>query len=131
MTALETRDKDQYRFGFTIMDRDKELLLVEWNPYHKGLPKIRTTPISCTKHWAIPNALFSSTPSLNDFDKFLTSRCFDRTREDAPQLLEWYGLAEYCPLGICKKSFGCKMEDFIWIRFDGMENTHYDDIKLR
>lgn len=131
MSALEFRNKDQYRFGFTIMIMNRELLLVEWNPYDSKLPKIKTTPITCNKHWAIPNALFSSNPTLSDFDKFLESRCFERTREDAPQLLKWYGLAEYTPLGICKKSFGRKMEDTVWIRFDDMENTKYYNIKLR
>lgn len=131
MTALASRNRKLYKFGFTIMHKNEEILLVEWNPTSKGTPKVKTTPISRTKHWAVPNALFGSCPSLADIEKFLESRCFDRTRDDTDQLLKRYQLSAYHPLSICKKSYGRKMEDMVWIRFDDMETVTYDNIKLR
>lgn len=129
-SALQLRDKNKYHNGFTIMWENTELLLVEWFPYKKRLPYFKTTPISCEKHWAIPDELFTK-PTRAIFERFLESRCFDRTCEDAQQLLKWYGLPEYLPLSICKKSYGIKSEDFLWIRFDGMEHLRYDDIRLK
>lgn len=69
-SALQLRDMNRYHNGFTVMWQDTELLLVEWFPYKKSLLHFKTIPISCKKHWAIPDELFTK-PTLTVLKGFL------------------------------------------------------------
>lgn len=72
-------------------------------------------------------------PSIQDFENFLESRCFPKTRRNCKQLLRDLDLPYYSPILIVQKTHGRQYEDFSWIRFKGEEGkVDYErDIKLR
>lgn len=59
---------------------------------------------------------------------FLEYRCFEKARPDCDEILEYYGLTEYNPWEIVKKTHGRLWEDYLWIRFEG-ENLTWDDVR--
>ena len=61
---------------------------------------------------------------------FLESRCPERNRDNIKELLDNWGLVEFDPLGIVRKTHGLMFDDWTWIRFEGEEIT-YDEIKVR
>lgn len=56
------------------------------------------------------------TPTFADYEKFLESRCFPRTRDKMKLLLEELDLNSYDPLAIIEKTKGRMAEDAMWIR---------------
>lgn len=69
-------------------------------------------------------------PNYLAFIDFLESRCPPRERANLNELLSNWGLLEYDPLAIVKRTHGMMYADFIWVRFDG-EDISYDQIKIR
>jgi hypothetical protein len=59
----------------------------------------------------------NETPSFSDYEKFLESRCFPRTRDHVKWILRDLGLDSYEPLTIVKKTAGRMAEDDMWIKF--------------
>lgn len=55
-------------------------------------------------------------PDWNDFEKFLESRCFPRTRADIDLILEELELEEYEPLAIVERTGGRMAEDMQWFK---------------
>lgn len=55
-------------------------------------------------------------PDWEDFEAFLEERCFPRTREALPLILEDLGLEFYDPLAIVEKTKGRMAEDLQWLR---------------
>ena len=72
-----------------------------------------------------------SAPTIEDFMRFLESRCFPRERRNCEQLLNDLGLDHYTPLGIVEKTHGRQLEDYCWIKFEGEDLDYERDIKLR
>lgn len=56
-------------------------------------------------------------PTITDFENFLESRCFPRTRDKLKWILRDLGLDYYDPYLICKKTQGRMAEDHMWIKF--------------
>lgn len=75
----------------------------------------------------------NETPNIQDFENFLESRCFPKTRRNCKQLLRDLDLPYYSPILIVQKTHGRQYEDFSWIRFKGEEGKidYERDIKLR
>ena len=55
-------------------------------------------------------------PTWEDFEEFLESRCFPRTREGLRMILKELGLDAYDPLAIVEKTQGRMAEDFQWLK---------------
>ena len=55
-------------------------------------------------------------PTWADFEDFLESRCFPRTREGLRMILKELGLDDYDPLAIVEKTQGRMAEDFQWLK---------------
>lgn len=55
-------------------------------------------------------------PTWEDFEEFLESRCFPRTREGLRMILKELGLDDYDPLAIVEKTQGRMAEDFQWLK---------------
>lgn len=55
-------------------------------------------------------------PTWEDFEEFLESRCFPRTREHLRLVLEDVGVDSYDPLAIIEKTRGRMAEDLQWIK---------------
>lgn len=55
-------------------------------------------------------------PTWEDFEEFLESRCFPRTREGLSLILEDLGLDFYDPLSIIEKTRGRMAEDAQWLK---------------
>lgn len=78
----------------------------------------------------IPKSLYPDRITYENFDKFLRSRLPDPTRADIDDILRAYGIREFQPVAMCKKSHGRNMTDFLWLRFNN-EKLTYNDIRLR
>ena len=72
-------------------------------------------------------------PSIQNFEDFLESRCFPKTRRNCKQLLRDLDVPYYSPILIVQKTHGRQYEDYSWIRFKGEERKidYERDIKLR
>ena len=55
-------------------------------------------------------------PTWEDFEEFLESRCFPRTRDHLRLVLEDVGVDSYDPLAIVEKTKGRMAEDLQWIK---------------
>lgn len=61
------------------------------------------------------------TPSYEDYEEFLESRCFPRTRDKMKIMLEMLDIPYYDPLLIIEKTQGRMAEDRFWLK---LEYTH-------
>ena len=57
-------------------------------------------------------------PSFEDYEAFLESRCFPRTRDKMKIELRELGIPFYDPLLIIEKTAGRMAEDDFWIRIE-------------
>ena len=57
-------------------------------------------------------------PSFEQYEEFLESRCFPRTRDKMKLVLQDLGLPYYGPLLIVEKTEGRMAEDEFWIRME-------------
>ena len=73
----------------------------------------------------------NESPTLEDLNTFLESRCFPKSRHNCKQLLEDLGLQAYDPLDICMTTRGRQWDDYNWILFDGEDVDYERDVKLR
>lgn len=78
----------------------------------------------------IPKSIYPDRITYDNYIKFLEERLQDKTRDDMPQILKRYGVRDFMPVKMCRKSHGRNMTDFLWLRFDD-EKLCYNDIKLR
>ena len=62
--------------------------------------------------------------------QILEMRCWDRNREDIQEILMHFGLKEYNPYEIVKKTHGVSYNDYNWFRFPG-ENICSRDVLVR
>lgn len=69
-------------------------------------------------------------PTWEQYQHFLSTRCFPANRENADELLKSLGIARYDPEKIVRKTNGVKNEDFIWLRFKG-QKIQFKDVRLR
>lgn len=63
--------------------------------------------------------------------RFFARRCFEENRPDRKELLASLGLTEYNPYEIVRKTHGVNYDDYLWVRFPGEENLHWEDVKIR
>lgn len=57
-------------------------------------------------------------PKWQDFEEFLSERCFPKTRGNCKQILEELGLTDYDPLQIVERTRGRMADDDMWFRFN-------------
>ena len=57
-------------------------------------------------------------PSFKDYEEFLESRCFPRTRDKMKLVLEDLGIPFYDPMMIIEKTEGRMADDDCWIRIE-------------
>ncbi|MCD8369002.1 MAG: hypothetical protein LUC94_01485 [Clostridiales bacterium] len=66
-------------------------------------------------------------PTWEDFEEFLESRCFPRTRANLKLVLRDVGVSSYDPLQIIEKTQGRMAEDHQWIRILHREEVLRED----
>lgn len=116
------------KLGLTIMNFDDALLYIEQD---LKTNKITSRWLSDKRHPKIPRYLWPENIKLGAIPKFCETRVPPRTRFDIDEILRANGLRSYMPIQMCRISHGLQMTDFIWIKFDGEEDLHYEDIKIR
>lgn len=62
-------------------------------------------------------------PSFQDYEDFLESRCFPRTRNHLKWILQDLGLEYYDPLSIIQKTSGVMAEDHMWLKIIQEDNS--------
>ena len=88
----------------TIIDVDEQNRKVEIHNYTKDYIARAFGVIEC--------------PSFEDYEAFLESRCFPRTRDKMKLVLEDLGLPFYDPFMIIEKTEGRMAEDDFWLRIE-------------
>ena len=58
----------------------------------------------------------NESPSYEDYEEFIESRCFPRQRDKMKLMLEEYGIPFYDPMLIIEKTQGRMADDEFWIR---------------
>ena len=115
---------DELRFQY--MCRDAVMADVVVNRHNK-----RITCVNYTDDITLRPFGCRQSPVMEDFARFLESRCFPRERRNCGQLLADLGIDYYSPLDIVRKTHGRQLEDYCWIRFEGEDLDYEHDIKLR
>jgi len=108
------------------MNKEKPMLKITWDTNTK---EIISEHIG-EWHPKIPNSLYPERITWKNLMSWMETRVVPRTRIGIEELLPKYGVKEYNPYAMCKKSHGISMADFIWIRFND-EDIKYADIKIR
>ena len=49
---------------------------------------------------------------------YIETRCWDRGRGDIDEILKRFGLTEYDPMELVKRTFGLSYNDFKWFKFE-------------
>lgn len=63
-------------------------------------------------------------------NKILEMRCIEKERGDIRQILDHFGLKEYNPQELIRRTHGVSYNDYIWFRFPG-ENLTAKDVLVR
>ena len=63
-----------------------------------------------------------SEPTWEDFEQFLSDRCFPESRGDKKELLRSLGLSDYDPLQIVEKTQGRTADDALWLKIRYKKN---------
>ena len=116
-------------FGFTIMWHDIPQLhvkVIQQNGIH-----VETKQCCAERHMRIPVILWENRGKIKDVLKFLETRTVPRTRYDLDDILKRYGLRDYDPVAMVRKSHGVSMSDYVWILFDDEPRISYDSIRIR
>lgn len=69
----------------------------------------------------------NETPSWENFNEFLKSRCFPENRQHVKLELKRLGLNEYDPLAICKATSGRNYKDSRWMQFEYEREVDLDE----
>ena len=69
-------------------------------------------------------------PTWDDFQMFLESRCFPRTRDKIKLQLKEIGLDFYDPLSIIDKTDGRMAEDDLWLKVETLEKENESSLIL-
>lgn len=64
--------------------------------------------------------------SRHQLNRILEMRCWDKERADIGEILKGFGLREYNPYEIVRKTHGVSYNDYIWFRFPGEQITGKD-----
>lgn len=106
---------------FTFMNRDEiaSIITIDWkNMKVFNVENFSEEPVF------LPFSPFNSNPTMDDFDTFLESRCFDETNGQAKKLLNDLELDYFNPLSIVRKTYGRNFDDHQWIQFEGEQETY-------
>lgn len=114
----------------TIMHRDTPQLRVSWNSteYSSFKSEVLTDSLNIK---ILPMRLRGENATFKDFYEFCESRCAPRTRYNIDEILHRYGLREYDPVAMCRKSYGRTMADYLWIKWGENSTLTWKDIGLR
>ena len=114
----------------TIMWRDEPQVRIKWDTMKYGSATAEILAEDLSIH--IPRTLRVPNPDFKDVLAFLESRCPPRTRIGLDRILRAYGLREYNPMLMCRKSHGLSHTDFVWVSFDDdPPEITWANIKLR
>lgn len=116
--------------SLTIMWKDEPQVEIKWEA--SKFNSVTTRVLAGRLSPKVPRILLQQHPEFKHVLDFLESRCVPRTRIDINDILRAYGLREYNPMLMCRKSHGRSPTDFIWVKFDDdPEDITWDKIKLR
>lgn len=94
------------------------------------IPKISSRLLVDKPILVVPKIIYPDRITFQTFDEFLCLRLPSKYRADIDDIVKRYGLREFNPYAMCKKSHGRNMTDFLWMKFDD-EEVSFNDIRLR
>lgn len=69
-------------------------------------------------------------PSWQDYEYYLSTRCFEPSRPDKAEMLKSLNVAFYDPALIVRATHGVMNDDYVWLRFPG-ETISFKDVQVR
>lgn len=66
----------------------------------------------------------------DDFDAFVKTRCFPYERPNRKTLLKLWGVDEYDPHKIVRKTHAVMNDDFLWFKYEN-ETITFEDVRMR
>lgn len=78
----------------------------------------------------VENPFYGGPVDLERVYDFLCSRLMDPNRPCLQEYLDFYGVDEFNPYILVKKTHGVMWEDFLWLRFPD-EDIAWKDVKIR
>ena len=127
------REKDElYKQLLKKSFADKFTFEVFWKNELSARVSVNNSKVHVSRYILHPvRQIFSSDNiSRNQLNEVLKLRCLEEGRVDIQSKLKAWGLNEYNPLEIVKKTHGVSFNDYIWIRFPG-ENITAEDVLVR
>ncbi len=127
------REKDElYKQLLKKSFADKFTFEVFWKNELSARVSANNSKVHVSRYILHPvRQIFSSDNiSRNQLNEVLKLRCLEEGRVDIQSKLKAWGLNEYNPLEIVKKTHGVSFNDYIWIRFPG-ENITAEDVLVR
>ncbi len=112
VTKLEI-PKKEYPLRMWYMHEDKVCTLIDVDEVHR---KVRIK--NYAKHLMFRAFGVSEMPSYEDYEEWLESRCFPRTRDKMKLMLQELDIPFYDPMLIVKKTKGRMAEDKFWIKIE-------------
>ncbi|MCI6581903.1 MAG: hypothetical protein PUB89_14735 [Oscillospiraceae bacterium] len=73
----------------------------------------------------------NTSPTIEDLEYYLESRCFPRDRVNCKELLKLLDVQCYDPMAIVRKTHGVQNEDYCWLKFGDDDRTVYEDVRFR
>lgn len=107
-------------YTFDVMFKDELVATVKMNKDSVTVDKFNNNPVI--------QPFFGGEITRKRIDEFLESRCFDRTRTDAKDILSALDLENYNYYSILSKTHGHMFHDCLWIKFPG-ENINWEEVK--
>lgn len=123
---METGKKRIGVSGEEVILPDKEYPLRFWYMCPKGVCTVIDVDEKARKvriHNYVDNLLYRAfgcleNPTYEQYEKFLESRCFPRTRDKMKLMLKHFELPFYDPMLIIEKTKGRMAEDAFWYKAD-------------
>lgn len=69
-------------------------------------------------------------PTWQDYEYYLSTRCFESCRPDKAEMLKSLGVPYYDPALIIRATHGVMNDDYVWFRFPG-ETISFKDVQIR
>ena len=113
--------------GFVVMHKDYPILEVWWD----NTLKVYTKKIGENRSIHLRDYIYEGNVTFRELMDWLETRVPDKTRDDIDYILRNYGLSEFNVLAMCSKSYGRQPTNHMWLKFYGVEDVTYEEIRLR
>ena len=112
-----------------VFNREELICIVHVDYSEQSIYIENLIPLDSPEWFCLPFGR-NTQPTWQDYNYYLSTRCFPSDRTNKKELLKSWGLDEYDPDKIVRKTHGVMNDDFVWLRFED-ENITFDKVRMR